>query len=227
MNILVIAAHPDDEVLGCGATIARESATHDVRILILGEGITSRHALPGDADATDLDTLKRDARAAGALLGATSVDFGGLPDNRFDQVPLLDVVKTMEMRLAEYRPEVIYTHHPGDLNVDHGITFRAVLTATRPGASAVLVREILAFEVPSSTEWSFGRIDTAFRPNVFVDASETLERKIAAMACYRSESRPAPHPRSAEKIRAVAAQRGAASGMRYAEAFELIRTLRA
>jgi LmbE family N-acetylglucosaminyl deacetylase len=225
MNILVIAAHPDDEVLGCGATIARESAAHDVRIAILGEGITSRQ-IDRDPGAVALDALRADARAAAAELGVPAVLFGGLPDNRFDDLALLDVVKQIEAWIEETRPDVIYTHHPGDLNIDHGVAFRAVLTATRPGASAHRVREVLAFEVPSSSEWAFGRIDAAFCPNVFVDATTTIERKVAAMAKYRGESRPSPHPRSPDKIRALAEYRGAASGLRYAEAFELIRSLR-
>jgi LmbE family N-acetylglucosaminyl deacetylase len=226
VSILVIAAHPDDEVLGCGGTIARESGRQEVRIAILGEGASSRHARPSDAPAADLTRLACDARAAAGELGARSVDFGQLPDNRFDELPLLDVVKRVEQWIEAYRPDVIYTHHPGDLNVDHGITFRAVLTATRPGASPHLVREILAFEVPSSTEWAFERIDPAFRPTVFVDIAGTLDVKIAAMARYETEMRPAPHPRSPEKIRALAEYRGSAGGMVSAEAFELIRSLR-
>jgi LmbE family N-acetylglucosaminyl deacetylase len=226
MNVLVIAAHPDAEVLGCGGTIARDSATHDVRIVILGEGISSRATSRAEASPTELDALKSDALAAGAALGARSVDLTGLPDNRFDEVPLLDVVKHVERWVDAYRPDVIYTHHPGDLNVDHGITFRAVMTATRPGASSHRVTDILAFEVASSTEWAFHRIGPAFQPNVFIDITSTLERKVDAMRRYRSERRAAPHPRCDDNIRAMAATRGAASGFTYAEAFELIRSLR-
>ena len=226
MNILVIAAHPDDDVLGCGGTIAREQGGNEVRIVILGEGVSSRFARRSEAAAADLDRLKEDARAAASELGARSVDFGGLADNRFDELPLISVVQQVERWIDTYRPGVIYTHHPGDLNIDHGVTFRAVLTATRPGASSHLVGKILTFEVPSSTEWSFQRVEPPFRPNVFVDISETLDHKIDAMRRYRSEIREAPHPRSAENIRAMAAYRGAAAGMAFAEAFELIRSLR-
>ena len=227
MTILVIAAHPDDEVLGCGGTIARYAAEgHDVHIAILGEGISSRHGRRGDAPTAALQKLQSDARAAAAAMGARAVSFGALPDNRFDEVGLLDVIKQIEEWVGTVRPDAIYTHHPGDLNIDHGIAFRAVLTATRPGASNVAVSDVYAFEVPSSTEWAFQRIESAFRPSVFVDIAVGLEKKIAAMQCYASERREAPHPRSPEMLRAAAARWGSVAGMPCAEAFELIRSLR-
>lgn len=227
MTILVVAAHPDDEVLGCGGTIARHAAAGDeVHIGILGEGVSSRYDQRSDAPDGDIARLQASARAAAAALGARSVSFGGLPDNRFDEVPLLDIIKIVERWIAVVCPEAIYTQHPGDLNIDHGITFRAVLTATRPGASPVAVRELYAFEVPSSTEWAFQRVEPVFRPSVFVEIAAVLERKIAAMECYDSEARLTPHPRSPELLRAIAARWGSVAGMPAAEAFELIRSLR-
>jgi LmbE family N-acetylglucosaminyl deacetylase len=226
-TFLVVAAHPDDEALGCGGTIAQHAAAgHDVHIAILGEGISSRHVRRGDVPAGGTDRLQADARRAAAALGARSVMFGGLPDNRFDDVPLLDVIKQVEAWLTVVRPGVIYTHHPGDLNIDHGVTFRAVLTATRPGVSGVAVSDLYAFEVPSSTDWAFQRVAPAFRANVFVDIAAGLEQKIAAMQCYESERRTAPHPRSPEVLRATAVRWGSVAGMPAAEAFELIRSLR-
>jgi LmbE family N-acetylglucosaminyl deacetylase len=227
MTILVVAAHPDDEALGCGGTIAQHAAAgHVVHIAILGEGISSRHDRRADAASGAIEKLQDDARAAAAALGARSVVFGGLPDNRFDEVPLLDVVKQVEAWVGTLRPDVIYTHHPGDLNVDHGVTFRAVLTATRPGASSVVVSDLYAFEVPSSTDWAFQRVAPPFHANVFVDIAAGLEKKIAAMQCYESERRTAPHPRSPEVLRATALRWGSVAGMPAAEAFELIRSLR-
>ena len=227
MNVLVVAAHPDDEVLGCGATIAklaRDGA--NVHIAILGEGITSRHADRAEADPAELDALHRHAREVAKLLGAKGVSLHQLPDNRFDTVPLLEVVKTIEALVAKHKPETIYTHHAGDLNVDHQITFRAVLTATRPfpGQS---VRELLSFEVASSTEWTFQRLEPVFRPNVFTDITSTLELKLRAMERYESEAREFPHPRSRQALEAIARRWGSVAGVAAAEAFELVRSLRA
>ncbi|MGB6476313.1 MAG: PIG-L family deacetylase [Candidatus Sulfotelmatobacter sp.] len=224
--VLVVAAHPDDEILGCGATAARlVEEGHDVYFAILGEGITSRHGTRDAADAGQLSLLHQHARAASRKVGVKELFLHKLPDNRLDTVPLLEVVKLVEDLVEKLRPEVIYTHHGGDLNIDHGVIHRAVLTATRP-VSGQPVREIYAFEVASSTEWAFQQVGPAFRPNVFVDVTRTLEVKIAAMACYETESREFPHPRSPEALRAIAAHWGSVAGCAAAEAFELIRSVR-
>lgn len=219
---LVVVAHPDDEILGCGATVARLSAETSVRFLILGEGITSRHSSRDDVLEGALAALRADAMRAAAAVGVEDVVFGDFPDNAFDQVPLLNVVKRVEAELREFAPEVVFTHHPGDLNIDHLITFRAVLTAARPAGNTT-IDHILACEIPSSTEWaamSFG----AFRPTLFVDVSDTIERKVKAMQSYESEARPSPHPRAPEMLRGLATTRGAAAGFDHAEAFELVRS---
>ncbi len=184
---LIITAHPDDEVLGCGGAIARLALEgHDVYIAILGEGITSRYQHREQADQAMVKELHARSRQVAELLGAKDLFLYSLPDNRFDTVPLLDVIKIIEELVKRVRPQVIYTHHGGDLNIDHVVVHRAVLTATRP-IPGHPVKEIYAYEVPSSTEWAFGQFQSAFRPNVFVDISKTLETKIRAMELYKSE----------------------------------------
>jgi LmbE family N-acetylglucosaminyl deacetylase len=226
MTVLVIAAHPDDEVLGCGGTIARLARKgHDVYIAILGEGVTSRYQQREQADHALIEALCARSRQVAELLGARDLFLYNLPDNRFDTVPLLDVIKIVEELVVRLQPRVIYTHHGGDLNIDHLVVHRAVLTATRPVAGCP-VREIYAFEVPSSTEWAFEQFYPTFRPNVFVDTSTSLETKVQAMALYESEARPFPHPRSPEALRAIARRWGSAVGVEAAEAFELVRSVR-
>lgn len=225
-SILVVAAHPDDEVLGCGGTMARlANEGHEVRIAILAEGMTSRYQQREQANQKQLQHLHNNAQQAAEKVHAKELVLCKLPDNRLDTIPLLEVVKLVEDLIEKFRPAVIYTHHPGDLNVDHGVVHRAVLTATRP-IPGQRVREIYAFEVPSSTEWAFQRLEPSFRPSVFVDISATLETKVSALACYDTETRKFPHPRSPEAVRAIAMRWGTVAGFQAAEAFELIRSLR-
>lgn len=205
--------------------MARLSRKHDVRVAILGEGLTSRHNRRTHASKGRLRDLQNQARAAGARLNAKSVEFGGLPDNRFDEVPLLDVIKKVEVWVEKYGPQAVYTHHPGDLNIDHATTFRAVLTATRP-LRGTPVKELYTFEIASSTEWAFQHIEPAFRPNVFMDISASIDDKIGAMQLYADEVRAFPHPRSPEALEAIARRWGSVVGVNYAEAFELIRAVR-
>jgi LmbE family N-acetylglucosaminyl deacetylase len=226
MSILVVAAHPDDEVLGAGATIARLAKDgHDVHVAILGEGVTSRFDAREAADKALIHALRGQVGKVAEELGAASVETFDFPDNRFDTVPLLDVIKVVERLVQRLSPEVVYTHHPGDLNVDHQTVSRAVLTATRPTAGQP-VRELYAFEIASSTEWGFQLLPPAFVANTFVDVSATLEKKLAAMRIYEAESRPFPHPRSSEALTAIARRWGSVVGCGAAEAFQAIRVLR-
>ncbi len=221
-RVLVVAAHPDDELLGEGATIRRlvdEGAV--AHALIMAEGATSRARTREEADNEELEALKADARAAAEVIGFEEIAFSGYPDNRMDSVDLLDVVKTVSGHIDRFKPEVIFTHHHGDLNIDHRIVCEAVLTATRP-MEGCSVKRIYSFETPSSSEWEFGALGS-FVPNVFFDVSATLEAKLMGMACYREESRLSPHPRSPEALRALAEYRGSIVGCKYAEAFHLLR----
>lgn len=226
MIVLVVAAHPDDEVLGCGGAIRRHALEgNEVHTLILGEGITSRRTRRSPArDRLTLEQLRRSAQKAAAILGTEKPIMLGFPDNRFDTVPFLDIVKAIERVKDRLRPSTIYTHYWGDLNIDHRLTAKAVITALRPlpGES---VRRILAFEVPSSTEWAPPAPTSWFTPNVYTDIADTINDKIAAMAAYKSEVREYPHPRSVEALRIHTQYRGIQAGLQHAEAFVLIREI--
>jgi LmbE family N-acetylglucosaminyl deacetylase len=223
MRILIIAAHPDDEVLGCGGTMAKLSAQNEIYSLILGEGITSRDESERQKN-DELKSLNENMLAANKILGIRQVFTENLPDNKFDTVPLLTIIKIIERYIAKIKPEIVYTHHKGDLNIDHRITFDAVLTACRPIENPV--KKILSFEIPSSTEWNSYSMINSFNPTVFEDISLSIDIKLDAMSKYENEIRLNPHPRSIEKIKALAEIRGASAGMNFAEAFMLIRELR-
>lgn len=219
-KILVVAAHPDDELLGVGGTmISHVEKGDDVHVLILGQGMLSRE----NTGASEIESLKACARAAGKIVGFKAMTFLEFPDNAFDTVAILDIAKAVEQKLAEFKPDIVYTHHEYDLNVDHRLTFQAVLTASRP-CNVDAPREILTFETLSSTEWQ-SKDHKAFTPNVYKNIEGTIEKKIAALSKYTSEIRPYPHSRSVEGIRILAEYRGLESGLRRAEAFHLVRRI--
>jgi LmbE family N-acetylglucosaminyl deacetylase len=214
-RVLVIAAHPDDEVLGCGGTMARHVADgDDVNVLFVADGETSRgmKALPN----RNLMAL-----AASQIIGTKPPQFLDFSDQRLDQLALLDIVKLIEVHAFMIKPTIVYTHHADDLNLDHRIVHRATMTACRPlpGSS---VNAIYAFEVLSSTEWG-----TGFAPNHFVDVSGQMSiAKMHALECYTSEMRDHPHPRSFEAANHLEKLRGAFCGVDRAEAFMTLRNIR-
>jgi LmbE family N-acetylglucosaminyl deacetylase len=226
-RVMVVAAHPDDEILGCGGTIARHvKEGHNVSVMVLSEGVTSRDDEQQKLNRSkELNLLKRHMQKANSLLGVKTIILHDLPDNRFDSVDLLTIVKLVEKQLVKTEPEIVYTHTNCDLNIDHSITHRAVLTATRPQWGN-FVKEIYAFEIPSSTEWAFHQFEPMFCPNTFIDIKETLTLKMRAMSIYKSESKRFPHPRSKGALIALARYRGSVAGLAAAEAFELIRKIR-
>lgn len=223
-KVLMIAAHPDDEIMGAGATMAMHVSQNDeVRCIILGEGQTSRYNNRCEVSSEVLDRLHNDTIEASKFIGFSKVYFANFPDNRFDRVDLLDIIKYVENIIKEYKPDIVYTHYSGDLNIDHQLTFKAALTATRPFGTYT-VKELYTFSTLSSTEWNFGYGNT-FRPNYFIDIEEYMDKKINAMKCYKSELCQFPHPRSIEGIRLQAKNFGIVIGKNYAEAFMIIRKI--
>lgn len=226
-KILIVAAHPDDEVLGCGGTIAKLAKNgNEVHVILAAEGLTSRQTTREQSSLkNEFDQLYKKAKDANDALGVTSLEFLGFPDNRMDSVDLLDIVKKIETKLEFFPADEIYTHFPSDLNIDHRLLSEAVLTATRP-MPGQFVKKVFFFEVPSSTDWKFGGNDQSFfTPNVFVNIELFLAQKIKALAYYQSEMRPFPHARSLENLENLAKVRGAHVGYRAAEAFILAREL--
>lgn len=227
-TILVVAAHPDDELLGCGGTLVKHLENNAcVYILILGTGVASRYNnLSNDLSkkvTNEISKLKQ--RSFDALenhkIKTSNIFLENFPDNQFDTVPLLKIVKTIEKTVQNVKPELIYTHSKGDLNIDHRKTFEAVLTACRPGLTSV--KMISSFEIPSSTE--FGqKLVHPFIPDLYISLTEKhLEKKISSLRFYESEIREWPFPRSERGIRCLAEYRGMESGNNLSEAFKIVR----
>ncbi|WP_457564441.1 PIG-L deacetylase family protein [Caminibacter sp.] len=214
-KILIVAAHPDDEVLGCFGSVAKLiKQGYEAYTLILSKGKTSRGESQAGFEEEILDANKS--------IGIKEVILKDFPDNSFDSVPLLEIVKEIEEVKREITPQIIFTHFRNDLNIDHQITYKAVITATRP-MQEESAKEIYSFEVLSSTEWNYPR---SFSPNVFFDISENIEDKIKAMSFYKSELREFPHPRSLEGIKLNAKTQGMKVGVEFAEAFECVRIIK-
>ena len=219
-KVLVIAAHPDDEILGCGGTIANHVECGDVvQVIFVADGITVRRV--------DKDKIERHRKAgikASQILGAQFPIFFDFPDNRIDTIPLLDIVQKIESEIHNFSPNIVYTHFAGDLNIDHTIVCRAVMTACRPQPN-FCVKEIFSFEIPSSTGW-YPAGGQKFEPNYFVEISQTLNKKLDALKIYEEEMRPYPHSRSFENVEQLARYRGASVGLVAAEGFIAQRILR-
>lgn len=225
---MVVVAHPDDELLGLGATlhalVKRKGA--QVHVVILGEGITSR----GDERETEkwqheLSQHQQNIRDAQQKIGYQTLAFHQFPDNRFDRIDLLSIIKVVEKEKAAFQPEIIFTHHGGDVNIDHQRTFEAVNTACRP-MEHESVRTLICFETPSGTEWIPSSDPRQFVPNMFISVTENdLRAKIDAMECYTFEKRAYPHPRSPEALRIRAQYWGIVNGCHFAEPFRIVRSI--
>jgi len=227
-RIMVVAAHPDDELLGLGATMHKLIKEQGVKVhvIILGEGITSR------SDTRDTEKWKdvlaehhRNINAAGSHVGYESIHTYDFSDNRFDSHALLDIVKVVEKEKEEFKPDIIFTHNAGDLNIDHQRTFQAVMTATRPMEDEE-VTTVICFETPSATDWQYSNHPEQFKPNLYIGVNaEDVQAKCDAMSEYKFETREYPHPRSFKALKVLAQYRGYTSGNEMAEAFEIVRMI--
>lgn len=224
MRILVIAAHPDDEVYGMGGTIARLSAEgHEVHVLIVTDGCTAQYA--GRPDLPEIIRKKhQEAVEANRLLGVQRVHFGSFPDMKLDTIPHVEINRLIERTVDALRPEAVYTHFYGDVNLDHQMVYRSTLVAVRP-VPGQCVKELYCYQVPSSTEWSPQLAHTAFLPNTMVDITGFEDIKEQAVSAYQTEARPYPHPRSSQYVRETDRARGLQWGLGSSEAFMLLRKI--
>jgi LmbE family N-acetylglucosaminyl deacetylase len=218
-RVLIVAPHPDDEVLGCGGVMARHAAEGaEVQVVVVTRGIEEKY--PDSLIAQ----VRGELAEAHRILGISGVRYLEFPAPRLDTIPRHELADAIRAVLSEFRPEIVYVPHHGDVHLDHGQVYHAVLVAARP-LSNCPVRRLLSYETLSETEWSPPRPTAAFHPTVFVDIAEYLEKKLAAMACYRSQLKEPPNPRSLRNIEALARVRGATIDTHAAEAFMLIRDI--
>ena len=216
---LIIAAHPDDEVLGCGGLIAKLiSQGEQVRVVFLAGGTSCRYESMSKQVKDEIKFRNQCGVKALKSLGVNSYKFNNLPCGRLDKEPIIEIAKIIEKEILDYNPTTVLTHSINDVNNDHKISFRAVLQATRPVGK--IVKNLLSFEILSSSEWNYIEV---FKPNLFVDVTSTIELKINAMHCYTTEQPKYPHPRSDQVIMSLASLRGSQARMQYAEGFQIIR----
>ena len=221
-RVLIVVAHPDDEVLGCGGTIAKlVDQNCRVKVIFLSDGESSRL----NKKSLKKNNYRRNcAIKAMKVLGVKDYIFDDFPDNEFDKISLLTITKKIESEVKRFNPDTIFTHYNGDLNIDHQITSKAVLTACRPKIKNN-VKLILFFEILSSTEWNVVSKKNLFNPNWYEDITKYIKIKIRAIKCYKSELRKSPHSRSIETLKALSIVRGSSSGVQNAEAFQLGRKI--
>ena len=220
-KVLILAAHPDDEVLGCGGTIYNlTSQKVKVSICFFSNGVSSKKKKKKN----EIDLRKKAAEKAAKILKVSSLEFYDFPDNSFDKVNILKIAKIIENKISLFMPDTIFTHFGNDLNIDHQKINQATLAATRPQKNQI-VKKLFFYEVPSSSEWNFNKNKKQFNPNWFVDISSSLKNKIKALKVYRSEMKKYPHPRSYKAIEALSRWRGSTAGYKAAEAFILARKI--
>ena len=224
MRTLIIAAHPDDEVYGMGGTIAKLVAqNHEVHVLIVTDGCTSQYR--NEDNLQEIIIAKREeALKANRILGVDRVHFGNLPDMMLDQIPHVQINQIIEELIQQLKPKEVYTHFYGDVNLDHQLVYKSTLVAARP-IFGQCVKNLYAYSVPSSTEWSPQLTNSLFMPNVFVEIEPYTSMKVEAIKAYATELRPYPHPRSVESVKINGITVGLQCGLGSAEGFMLLRSL--
>lgn len=220
MNILILAAHPDDEVLGCGGAIIKHTRDSDkVYICILTDGALTRYKKDM------VKTLRQCAMKCSKMLGTSNIIFEKLPNQLLDTLPITRVIHVIEKVIRKVKPDIVYTHDKGDLNRDHRIIHEATLVAARP-LPKTRIKKVFTYFVPSSSEYNDTAPKDLFIPNIFLDIKNTIDKKTKANACYHSEKRSYPHPRSPKAIKAYAQRWGIQVGIKYAEPFRLVREIK-
>ncbi|MDB4279407.1 PIG-L family deacetylase [Paraglaciecola sp.] len=222
-KVLIVVAHGDDETLGMGGTIARHHNDGDeIRLIVMSDGVSARKKNNIEHE-NDKRQRYRALNQAANILGINKVYNYDFPDNQMDTISLLSIVQKIEEVFIEYPAKTVYTHSVLDLNIDHQITHKAVMTACRPQKHSS-VKKILTFEVLSSTEWNSSALPQ-FNPQYIIDIADYWETKVQALQCYQEEMRTFPHSRSIECVEALATLRGATHGFAKAEAFFVERIL--
>jgi len=219
MRVLVVAPHPDDDVLGCGGVMARHAAQgHEVHVVVATRGIEEKYPLE------EVDVVRCELAQAHQSLGVSSVRYLDFPAPCLDMVPRYKLADAVSMVFQDLQPSLVYLPHPGDIHADHGHLYHATLVAARPIANCP-VRKLLCYETLSETEWASPRQESAFIPTVFINIEPYLQKKLSAMAYYRSQLKDPPNPRSLQNIEALARLRGATVNLAAAEAFMLTREI--
>ncbi len=218
-KILIISAHPDDEILGCGGLIARIKKTNKIQIVFLTDGVSSRKK-----DKKNINIRKKETLKLFNYLKINKPIFFNFNDNQLDSESLLDIVKKIESVIKTFKPNIVFTHYENCLNIDHQIAYKATITACRPLKKYNFIEQIISYEVPSSTEWMISN-KFIFKPNIYLNISKQIDDKIKYLKFYKSELKKYPHSRSIKGIKTVASFRGIASGCKYAEAYILIKKI--
>lgn len=222
MRVLVIAAHPDDEILGLGGTIAKHTSEGDeVHVLMVTEGASTQYKDRPEM----IEQKKNEIFRVKNILNIADIHFINLPDMKLDTLAHIEVNNPIAKAIHQLRPEIVYTHFYGDVNKDHRVIFDSTMVAVRPSAE-YSVKKVICFHTPSSTEWNIQQGHTAFLPNMYVDISRFLDKKLKALDQYKSELRKYPHPRSLESIKILANYWGSHIGAEAAEAFMIVREIK-